>query len=509
MWTVSRDDAPVQVEEEPAEVMPQVVEEEEDDFGMDDLVTVDVAPAERPANTIEDEMIFRFDSEEELQRFLAALQREGLAPRGVLRQLYAVRVSERVALSLDPRAYGGREEHNFYSARPVPPEAFAPGLFARLQGFGLTAAEIAQTGDSTSGQGVIVAVLDSGVDPDLDFEDLRGVWLDYVGTEPSYRHGTSVASIVAGPLGIAPATTILSVRVLDENGVGNSFDLARGIIEATNHGARIINMSLGVYGESPILLEAIRYAYDQGVIMVASAGNEAVDRLPYPAADSRVLAVTAIDANRQHALFPNQARGIDFAAPGVGVIVQDGEGESLFSGTSAAAPMISGTLASLLSKNPALAPESAIGIIRQNLDDAGLPGADDTFGGGIVSWDRIERRNQTNVVDVAIADIHIPHDAVPGQTTPVTILVQNRGTAWLGDTTLTVQTSQGEPETFTVGSLDAGGVAPQVIYVSMPNRDSGEFVDVLAQVSPPGNREDVDLSNNLRVRRISAAPSAE
>ncbi len=467
-----------------------------------------VAPRERPRppNAIPNESIVRFDDAESMARYFEALERAGLKAYGQLPQLNAVRLPESTLRRLDPAAFGGREEPNFFASPPVPPSDFPPELLGQLRGFGLTAGEISGIFGENAGSGVRVAILDTGVDSEMGFPAELRLWRDYLGTDADARHGTSVASIISGPDGVAPASTLLSFRVLDEDGVGNSFDLARGIVDAVDSGAQIINLSVGVYGESPVLLEAIRYAHGARVLMVASAGNEAIERLPYPAADPRVLAVTAIDADSQHPLFPNQARGIDFAAPGVGIVVHDGTEVTLFSGTSAAAPMVSGTLAALISENPRMAPEGVVALMRQHLDDAGMPGPDPTYGEGILSWERLGRRAQGNVVDLAIADIHVPANAVPGQTTAIQVVVQNRGTAWLSNATLKIRTNEGGEQTFSLGSLDPGAVAARAIYVTMPDGIGSSEVDILAQVTPPAGSEDVDLSNNLRVRRISRSP---
>ena len=116
------------------------------------------------------------------------------------------------------------------------------------------------------GRGVKVAVLDSGVD--RTHSNLAGVAMeeiDLVGSGDSSKgHGTAVASIIAGneggQLGLAPAVSLLSIRVLNSAGEGDSFTVAEGIVQAVDRGAKVINLSLGGTGESKVLKNAVDYA---------------------------------------------------------------------------------------------------------------------------------------------------------------------------------------------------------------------------------------------------------
>src|SRR5690606_921845 len=157
-----------------------------------------------------------------------------------------------------------------------------------------------------------------------------------------------------------------------------------------DRGAAIINMSLGLYADADVVREAVHYAHDKGVVMVAAAGNDAFTQLAYPAAYPEVLAVTAVDAAGRQALFPNQSTTIDFAAPGVGLLAAavDDRVES-FSGTSAAAPVVTGTLAALISEDPSWTPIQAVAVLQRYLNDAGAAGIDPVYGAGVLDWDRL------------------------------------------------------------------------------------------------------------------------
>ena len=219
-----------------------------------------------------------------------------------------------------------------------------------------------------SGEGVVVAVLDSGVDgshPDLEGQVLSGFdpigggdgWFDPNG------HGTHVAGVIAalrdndvGGVGLAPAVKVLPVRVLDANGVGDHEDIASGVVWATSQGADVINMSLGGAETSEVLEVAVRYALDAGVVVVAAAGNSRFNGnlVSYPAAYSGVIGVAAAGPDGRSAIFSNTGDYIDVAAPGFGVLSTFPGGEfANLSGTSQAAPFVAAAAAMLLASGVA------------------------------------------------------------------------------------------------------------------------------------------------------------
>ncbi len=233
-----------------------------------------------------------------------------------------------------------------------------------------------------TGTGILVAVLDTGVDlqhPDLaDRLQLPGLDVVSGDTVPqdegpppggapglAWGHGTHVAGIVAR---LAPGSRILPVRVLDANGRGNTFLLAYAIEWAVGQGADVINLSLGTPYVSQVLREAIQAAIDRGVVVVAAAGNNNTDTPHYPAAYADVLAVTAVDGANRKASFANYG-WVDLAAPGVGitstVIGPEGHGYGSWSGTSMAAPFVSGGAALVRTKlaQPSAAPGGRAGVL--------------------------------------------------------------------------------------------------------------------------------------------------
>ena len=253
----------------------------------------------------------------------------------------------------------------------------------------LNTLDIEQAWHATRGSGVTVAVLDSGVDasqPDLVGQVTTGP--DYAkganppGVAPKRFHGTMMASIIAGHghgpggsagiIGIAPEARLLSVRViLDNDEPGFNFynsnekyadATAKGIRYAADHGAEIINMSLGKPLPSKDEREAIAYAISKGVVVIASAGNQGdstkeFSRYSYPASYPGVISVAAVDLNHKHAGFSNKNSAVVVSAPGVRVPAEGPDGNYWFvGGTSPAAAFVSGTAALIRSKYPHLAP---------------------------------------------------------------------------------------------------------------------------------------------------------
>lgn len=240
---------------------------------------------------------------------------------------------------------------------PPPRDAANAGGVAAFESSGLEMLGVGALDRGRWGQGVKVAVLDTGVTDHPTLQNTRVTHFDLVNDGQSYNgHGTAMASLIAGQNvqdgGVAPASEILDIRVADAEGIGNVGFVAQGILQAVDAGARVINISLGTPSDSSLLRGAVEYALSRGVIVVAAAGNEQVAQLAYPAGYAGVISVAAVDAQGRQAYFSNSGEGLFISAPGVGIVSAYNEGKTVIgSGTSQAAALTSGAVSALLSRN--------------------------------------------------------------------------------------------------------------------------------------------------------------
>lgn len=242
----------------------------------------------------------------------------------------------------------------------------------------------------------VIAVLDTGVNPvaDLSGRILPGIDLVNGDNDPADdhggRHGTHVATVAAaagndgvGVAGVCWSCRVLPVKVLDANGTGYLSTVAAGVVWAADHGATVINLSLGGPSPSIPLQNAIDYANSRGVVVVGAAGNDGTSNPSYPAASAGVIAVAA--SNSASGLYSWSTRGatwVDVAAPGCNPSTGTGSPAS-FCGTSSATPMVAGVVALARSAAPGASsagvrsalegttrPLSVTGLIRTGVVDA-------------------------------------------------------------------------------------------------------------------------------------------
>ena len=283
-----------------------------------------------------------------------------------------------------------------------------------------------------TGEGVIVAVIDTGVaymdmagsgvskkrPTFVQVPDLKGTRFvpgyDFVNNRvealDDHGHGTHVAGTIAqatnngvGVAGVAGGATIMPIKVLNARGMGNMADIAEAIRFAADNGAKVINMSLGGGGASRIMASAVKYANKKGVVVVCAAGNESRGRVGYPAAYPGAIAVAATQYDRTTTFYSNWGKEIDVAAPG-GNTREDQNGDGLpdgvlqntilpgrpelneylmFMGTSMASPHVAG-LAALIMQRGVTEPAAVEAVLKGTAAHPDGKEWDEHYGAGIV-----------------------------------------------------------------------------------------------------------------------------
>ena len=274
-----------------------------------------------------------------------------------------------------------------------------------------------------TGKGVKVALLDSGIDVSHnDLEVAGGICTlpvedCAVGTPYSddLGHGTHVAGIIAaknngiGTIGIAPDVELYSIKIIDKKNSGKTTDIIAGIEWAIKNNIEILNMSITTDKDDPALKLMIEKAYQSGMILVASAGNEEfgdlIDSVQFPAKYANVIAVSAITQNKTRVFQSSIGPEVELAAPGNKIrstypvlLDNDGirDGYKELSGTSMAAPHVVGVIALLKERLPEISNTKMRAILANTAEDLGVKGRDKEFGYGLV-------RYPTSIEEIPIA----------------------------------------------------------------------------------------------------------
>lgn len=267
--------------------------------------------------------------------------------------------------------------------------------------------------DKTKGKGITVAVIDTGITRVRDLVETKFVpgydfVNDRVEATDDNGHGTHVAGTIAqatnngyGVAGVAYEASLMPLKVLNDYGGGTVADIAEAIKFAADKGANVINMSLGGGGESHLMKQAIDYAHQKGVVIIAAGGNENQNSVSYPARYPHVIGVSALGPDGERASYSNYGAGIDISAPGgseAGKILQetiDPENKGVgvfraFQGTSMAAPHVAG-VAALIEATGVTDPDEVLNILKQSsrvVKDDGL----NYYGAGQLNADAAVQR---------------------------------------------------------------------------------------------------------------------
>lgn len=454
------------------------------------------------------EAVLTFKTEEAYRKFLERAAKAGLHLRGQIDSLRTVRVGYD---SIDPLfndILGNASDYqnmdaNYLVHVPGTPVAADRARVSQVALGNNSLSFLGVTGDHSQwGRGVTIAVLDTGVASDPTLAGGRIHYLDVgMGTTPGNGaddgHGTAVAGLAAGAAadapGVASAATILSVRVTTDDGTGDSFTLAQGILAAVDAGAQIVNISMGSYGATAVLANAIDYANNKGVVIVASAGNDGAAQLTWPAADPRVISVGAVDALEQQVYFSNAGQQLKITAPGYGIDAAWLSGERVsFDGTSASAPLVAGAIAAIISSNPGTTAAQAWAILQQYASDGGVPGADMDYGSGILNLGWAMNRNDATRVDTAIAGEY--YDATTGT---MNVVVQNRSGQAVSGLQLKVNVS-GALSNAVVPALDPGQTYLFQAPVSAEQLAAAGGIVFRSQLVNPAGLVDRQPSNNAK-----------
>lgn len=263
-----------------------------------------------------------------------------------------------------------------------------------------------------TGRGVKVGVLDSGIDTDhRDLKVAGGVctYEEFCSPGVSYDddegHGTHVSGIIAalangtGVVGIAPNVELYSIKALSEFGSGTTTSIVRGIEWAIVQDMDILNLSITSDEDEPVIANALRVAYDKGMLLVGAAGNKGVaetSTVTYPAKYTTVIAIGAVTSKNTKLLESSVGSEVEFTAPGEQVFStypmewdftdENADGYTMLSGTSMAAPHVTGLLALYKERFPNLTNKELRALLVGTVTDLGVPGRDRLYGHGLVTY---------------------------------------------------------------------------------------------------------------------------
>ncbi len=347
--------------------------------------------------------------------------------------------------------------------------SFVPNDPLYAQQWNLKFINMEKAWEVTHGKGVIVAVLDTGIAfenhgdfavvPDLDGAKFAKGW-DFVNDDEhandDHGHGTHVAGTIAqqtnngeGVAGIAFEATLMPVKVLDHFGSGNTADIADAIRWAADHGAKVINMSLGGGGRSDVMEHAVSYARAKGVVVACAAGNGGRGVVEYPAAYPGSFAVAAVGPTGAKAPYSSWGKELDIAAPGgdksqgeaAGIVQNTIDPQDVsqavyasYQGTSMATPHVAGVAALLFAagaKNPDQVEKA---IILGSKAAPGAKGWTDQYGHGLLdakgALDALKKLRAADANELLPDEVQIAHQQPVAEARETVGLYSYNATNW-------------------------------------------------------------------------------
>jgi len=457
-----------------------------------------------------DDFTLSFSSPQVMSDFLDSLETKGMKLRSAMPQILTARLQ---ILDSDLASSALREDKGIHGIEinspiflPRKPKAAESDL---QTGVPRTVDEWINMKEDRSewGKGTSVAIIDSAIDfshPSLSHVEREVIsFIDQPSKEVNTDHGTAIASIIAGSTdafqGIAPATKILSIELLGEDGVGDVFTLSEAIIAAVDRKVDLINLSLGGDRPSAVLSHAIKYATSKNILLVAASGNDGVGQVAYPARYDEVLGVSALNFNATVADFSNFGDGIDLSAPGVDVISAYGaDGYAVLDGTSSATAFVSGAALSELSRNPHLSTQQVKELLFTYADETEKPGFDKLSGHGVLNLKRIIKRNDMEYHDGSIVGYYFSPEVLAsiegGGTVPFVVTVQNQGSSWINNMSLDVS-FEGISRKFMFSNMKPGQTRSEQLYIDSTAAKEG--VEIFSNLKLAAQK-DSNPDNNYR-----------
>ncbi len=341
-------------------------------------------------------------------------------------------------------------------------------------------------------------------------------------------HGTTVAGVVAaradngiGVAGAAPGVRIVALRSFDASGNGDDDDVAAATVYAVDRGVRVINMSFGDYYDSPLLHDAVRYARSRGVLVVASAGNEAISELHFPSAFPEVMSVGSTTREDNLSSFSSFGSQLSVTAPGSDIqTLSSSSGYTRSSGTSLSAPYVTAVAALLFSLHPSWTPDEVQTTLELTSDDLGRAGWDVYFGAGRINARRAVDYPGPPSVSIVTPDFGAGFRAA-GSMAVVGSAISALLKSWrldigLGEApsdwrSITNDTDDGRLND-TLGILDLNGLVPAVWTIRLQlSETNGHVTERRARIvvgDPPPNIVQVDTADVWRFDRRAFFVSA-